>query len=74
MKNYTRLTMFDREEISRNIALGTSIRSIAHIIQRHPSTVSREIHRYGFVDSKYYRAIFAQEKMVSVLRNYIFFI
>jgi len=60
MNNYTRLTMLDREEISRNIALGASIRSIAHVIQRHPSTVSREIRRYGFVDQRYYRAIFAQ--------------
>ena len=69
MKNYTRLTMLDREEISRNIALGASIRSIAHSIKRHPSTVSREIHRYGFVDQKYYRAIFAQGHHNVLLRK-----
>lgn len=60
MKRYTRLTVIEREEISRNIALGASVRSIASIIGRHPSTISREIRRYGFVDRKYYRAIFAQ--------------
>lgn len=41
------LTRADREEISRGIAAGQSIRAIAHRIKRSPSTVSREISRNG---------------------------
>src|SRR6478672_2697783 len=41
------LTMAEREEISRGIAAGTSVRQIAAAIQRSPSTVSREIKRNG---------------------------
>jgi transposase, IS30 family len=41
------LTMSEREEISRGIATGASIRQIALVIQRSPSTVSREITRHG---------------------------
>jgi IS30 family transposase len=41
------LTMSEREEISRGIAAGTTIRQIAVAIQRSPSTVSREITRHG---------------------------
>lgn len=36
------LTMAEREEISRGIATGASIRQIALAIRRSPSTVSRE--------------------------------
>ena len=41
------LTFTEREEISRGIAAGTTIRQIAVAIQRSPSTVSREITRHG---------------------------
>ena len=41
------LTMAEREEISRGIATGASIRQIALAIRRSPSTVSREIRRHG---------------------------
>ena len=41
------LTFSEREEISRGIAVGLSIRSIAKQIIRSPSTVSREINRNG---------------------------
>lgn len=68
MKLYTRLTMFEREEISRDIAVGASIRSIARSIQRHPSSVSREVNRC-VVDRKYYRAIFAQGRHTKMLRK-----
>lgn len=46
------LTLLEREEISRGIAAGHSIRQIATMIDRAPSTVSREIRRHGGV-SKY---------------------
>jgi len=41
------LTMSEREEISRGISAGASIRQIALAIHRSPSTVSREIKRHG---------------------------
>ncbi|SRR6266566_790912 len=41
------LTLSEREEISRGIAAGSSIRQIAAAISRSPSTVSREITRHG---------------------------
>src|SRR5450755_3665266 len=41
------LTLAEREEISRAVAEGQSIRSIAARLDRAPSTVSREIRRNG---------------------------
>jgi len=41
------LTLAEREEVSRGIAIGHSIRSIAAILGRAPSTISREIKRNG---------------------------
>ena len=41
------LTLAEREEISRGIAAGISIRQMASTIGRSPSTVSREIARHG---------------------------
>ena len=41
------LTLAEREEISRGIATGCSIRSIATSLGRAPSTISREIERNG---------------------------
>ena len=41
------LSLSEREEISRGIVAGRSIRSIAVMLSRSPSTVSREISRNG---------------------------
>lgn len=41
------LTLAEREEISRGVVAGRSLRSIAGSLGRAPSTVSREIHRNG---------------------------
>jgi len=41
------LALTEREEISRGVASGLSIRSIALVLGRAPSTVSREINRNG---------------------------
>lgn len=41
------LSLCEREEISRGIAAGTSIRTIAYLLGRAPSTISREINRNG---------------------------
>jgi transposase, IS30 family len=48
------LTLAEREEISRAVVAGQSIRSIAASLGRVPSTVSREIKRNG--DRETYRA------------------
>jgi len=53
------LTLADREEISRGLATGQSIRSIARRLGRHPSTISREIQRNG--GSKCYRSSHADQ-------------
>lgn len=60
MAKYQRLLLTEREEISRHLALGLSIREIAKNLNRSPSTISREVNR-TVVDRKYYRAIFAQQ-------------
>jgi IS30 family transposase len=41
------LTLAEREEISRGIASGRSLRSIASELNRSPSTLSREVRRNG---------------------------
>jgi len=41
------LTLSDREEISRGLNIGASLRSIAKQLRRAPSTISREIKRNG---------------------------
>jgi IS30 family transposase len=41
------LSLVEREEISRGIAVGRSLRSIARRLGRSPSTVSRELKRNG---------------------------
>jgi IS30 family transposase len=41
------LTLEEREEISRGVVTGCSLRSIASSLGRAPSTIGREIHRNG---------------------------
>ena len=53
------LTLSEREEISRGITAHQSARSIARLLGRSPSTVSREITRNGDYDR--YRAALADE-------------
>jgi len=53
------LTLSDREEISRGVVAGHSVRCIAASLGRAPSTVSREINRNG--DRQGYRAISADQ-------------
>ena len=54
------LRLEEREEISRGIAVGRSIRRIARDLGRSPSTVSREIRRNG--GSQSYRASWADRR------------
>lgn len=53
------LTRVEREEISRGIASGRSLRSIALRLGRAPSTISRELNRNGGLHS--YRAHAAEQ-------------
>lgn len=53
------LTLAEREEISRGLAAGGSMRQIAGRLHRSPSTISREVRRNGDVES--YRAEAAEE-------------
>ena len=58
---YSRLSFEEREEISRALATGTRLRSVAHRLGRSVSSVSRECHRAG--RSRWtYRAGEAQEE------------
>jgi len=61
MITYQRLTIIEREEISRQIASGYSLRTIASRLHRAPSSISREIRQSGVIELKYYRAVFAQQ-------------
>ena len=54
------LSIDDREEISRGLACGLSLRSIAGSLGRAPSTVSRELHRNG--GHRRYRAAAADKR------------
>jgi IS30 family transposase len=54
------LTLSEREEISRGLAAHQSARSMARLLGRSPSTVSRELKRNGGYDG--YRATSADEQ------------
>src|ERR1700756_834696 len=54
------LTLSEREEISRGIAVHRSAKSMAGLLGRSPSTVIREINRNGGYDG--YRAALADDK------------
>ncbi len=61
------LTLAEREEISRGIASGRSLQSIASELSRSPSTLSREIRRNGGRDC--YRASQADERALERARR-----
>ena len=77
------LTLAEREEISRGLAAGMSLRKIAEGLGRAPSTVSREVSRNGGLKS--YRAVDSHDRATRlrarpqrlklqknpVLRNYV---
>ena len=68
MTKYQRLKFFEREEISREVAAGTSLREVAQILHRSPSTITREINQ-SVVDRKFYRAFFAQGRSNKILHQ-----
>lgn len=67
MSKYRRLALEEREEISRQLAIGTSIRSIACYLNREPSTIWREINQIWF-GRRNYRASAAQERAIKKRR------
>ena len=43
MKKYERITIIEREDIMKYLAQNHSLSEIARILQRHPSTIGREV-------------------------------
>lgn len=68
MEPYHRLRIVEREEISRQIASGQSIREIAQNLYRSPSTISREIRRCSVIP-QYYRAFYGQGRWNRIKRK-----
>ena len=62
-----RLSLTEREEISRGLAVGESRRSIARRLGRSPSTISREVNGNGGV--RRYRACRAEKDAVRRARR-----
>jgi IS30 family transposase len=62
-----RLSLAEREEISRGLVAGESLRSIANRIGRSPSTVSRDVARHG--GARHYRAVTADRRAVRATRR-----
>ena len=55
-----RLSLVEREEISRGLATGESVRVVAARLGRAPSTISREVRANG--GRRRYRAVVADER------------
>jgi len=67
MRASNQLTLEEREEISRGLAANLSIRSIASLLDRSPSTICREINRNG--GAARYRATSADQRPRSEIRD-----
>ncbi len=61
MATYRRLTLMEREELSRMLATGHSLRAVAEALQRAPSTLSRELARHRACPITY-RAVPAHQR------------
>ena len=61
MERYRRLSLMEREELSRMLATGQSLRAVAQAIQRAPSTLSRELTRQR-TSPVTYRAVPAHQR------------
>lgn len=61
MAHYRRLTLMEREELSRMLAAGYSLRTTAQALQRAPSTLSRELTRHR-TSPVTYRAVPAHQR------------
>jgi len=63
MKNYKRLSLEEREEISRRLAQKHSFQDIAKLLRRNVSTVSREV-KSGGANKYIYRASIAHRRAI----------
>src|SRR5438128_1066159 len=61
MARYRRLILMEREELSRILAAGYSLRATGQVLGRAPSTLSRELSRHH-VSPLTYRAVRAHER------------
>lgn len=61
MAQYRRLTLMEREEVSRMLAAGYSLRASAQALHRAPSTLSRELARHR-TSPLTYRAVPAHQR------------
>lgn len=61
MAQYRRLSLTEREEVSRLLATGASLRATAQALQRAPSTLSRELSRHRTSPATY-RAVPAHQR------------
>ena len=66
-RSLLRLSLAEREEISRGLVAGESLRSIAGRLGRAPSTISREIGRHG--GGRGYRAVAADRRALRLTRR-----
>ncbi len=60
MDHYSHLSLAEREELSRGLAQGLSLRAIASLLRRSPGTLSREVRRNVAVTG--YRACTAERR------------
>ncbi|MDH5670364.1 MAG: helix-turn-helix domain-containing protein [Nitrospira sp.] len=63
MGHYHRLTLMEREELSRMLAAGSSLRATAHALQRALSTLSRKLTRHRTSPATY-RAVPAHQRKI----------
>ena len=61
------LSRLEREEISRGLTAGCSLREIARHLRRAPSSISREVSRHG--GRQRYRAMIADERAWKLARR-----
>ncbi len=61
MGRYRRLSLMEREELSRMLAAGYSLRATAEAMKRAPSTLSRELTRHRTSPATY-RAVPAHQR------------
>ena len=61
MAQYRRVTLMEREELSRMLAAGYSLRATGRVLGRAPSTVAREFARHH-TSPVTYRAVRAHQR------------
>lgn len=76
MKSYTHLTLNERKCLQELLSEGNSIRKIAKILERNPSTISREINRnkakykpHRKVDNKYWYNYWRAQNLYIIRRR-----